>query len=171
MRRAPRTTQRDGCPKIVNLGSAKTDLFYERKKCASRRAQRRCRGRAFALRVCTPSHAVARVLTRASHHRRLQEEMRVVERARVRSARARSHAHAHHALAQRSLCPAGAVKRRRWLAEYLELHLQPITRAPQAASLPDAHSSVPGAVCAQAAVETARLCVTRHPASSLCAIR
>lgn len=24
--------QRDGCPKIVNLGSAKTDLFYERKK-------------------------------------------------------------------------------------------------------------------------------------------
>eukprot|EP00965_Chrysotila_dentata_P241438 6204289-Pleurochrysis_carterae.AAC.2 len=26
--------QRDGCPKIVNLGSSKTDLFYERKKCA-----------------------------------------------------------------------------------------------------------------------------------------
>lgn len=24
--------QRDGCPKIVNLGSSKTDLFYERKK-------------------------------------------------------------------------------------------------------------------------------------------
>jgi hypothetical protein len=24
--------QRDGCPKIVNLGTAKTDLFYERKK-------------------------------------------------------------------------------------------------------------------------------------------
>lgn len=24
--------QRDGCPKIVNLGSVKTDLFYERKK-------------------------------------------------------------------------------------------------------------------------------------------
>jgi len=23
---------RDGCPKIVNLGQAKTDLFYERKK-------------------------------------------------------------------------------------------------------------------------------------------
>ena len=23
---------RDGCPKIVNIGSAKTDLFYERKK-------------------------------------------------------------------------------------------------------------------------------------------
>ncbi|GLT58658.1 hypothetical protein SLA2020_315300 [Shorea laevis] len=23
---------RDGCPKIVNLGSAKTNLFYERKK-------------------------------------------------------------------------------------------------------------------------------------------
>uniref|UniRef100_A0A7N2LEN9 PHD finger-like domain-containing protein 5A n=2 Tax=Quercus lobata TaxID=97700 RepID=A0A7N2LEN9_QUELO len=23
---------RDGCPKIVNLGSAKTDFFYERKK-------------------------------------------------------------------------------------------------------------------------------------------
>ena len=23
---------RDGCPKIVNLGMAKTDLFYERKK-------------------------------------------------------------------------------------------------------------------------------------------
>lgn len=25
------TPQRDGCPKIINLGSAKTDLFYERK--------------------------------------------------------------------------------------------------------------------------------------------
>lgn len=25
---------RDGCPKIINLGSAKTDLFYERKKYA-----------------------------------------------------------------------------------------------------------------------------------------
>ncbi|NWU13828.1 PHF5A protein, partial [Cephalopterus ornatus] len=25
---------RDGCPKIVNLGSSKTDLFYERKKLA-----------------------------------------------------------------------------------------------------------------------------------------
>jgi PHD finger-like domain-containing protein 5A len=24
--------KRDGCPKIVNLGSAKTDLYYERKK-------------------------------------------------------------------------------------------------------------------------------------------
>lgn len=24
--------KRDGCPKIVNLGSARTDLFYERKK-------------------------------------------------------------------------------------------------------------------------------------------
>lgn len=24
-------SQRDGCPKIINLGSAKTDLFYERK--------------------------------------------------------------------------------------------------------------------------------------------
>lgn len=23
---------RDGCPKIVNLGTAKTDLWYERKK-------------------------------------------------------------------------------------------------------------------------------------------
>ncbi|KAG2814707.1 hypothetical protein PC129_g8870 [Phytophthora cactorum] len=23
---------RDGCPKIVNLGSSKTDAFYERKK-------------------------------------------------------------------------------------------------------------------------------------------
>jgi hypothetical protein len=31
---APCPVQRDGCPKIVNLGSAKTDLFYERKKCA-----------------------------------------------------------------------------------------------------------------------------------------
>ena len=32
------TSQRDGCPKIVNLGSSKTDLFYERKKyCAARR--------------------------------------------------------------------------------------------------------------------------------------
>ena len=27
-----RRLQRDGCPKIVNLGSSKTDLFYERKK-------------------------------------------------------------------------------------------------------------------------------------------
>ena len=25
-------SQRDGCPKIINLGSAKTDLFYEKKK-------------------------------------------------------------------------------------------------------------------------------------------
>ena len=25
--------QRDGCPKIINLGSARTDLFYERKRC------------------------------------------------------------------------------------------------------------------------------------------
>jgi len=24
--------QRDGCPKVVNLGTSKTDLFYERKK-------------------------------------------------------------------------------------------------------------------------------------------
>lgn len=24
--------KRDGCPRVVNLGSAKTDLFYERKK-------------------------------------------------------------------------------------------------------------------------------------------
>lgn len=23
---------RDGCPKIINLGSARTDLYYERKK-------------------------------------------------------------------------------------------------------------------------------------------
>ena len=28
----PVGVQRDGCPKIVNLGSSKTDLFYERKK-------------------------------------------------------------------------------------------------------------------------------------------
>ncbi|XP_054531525.1 PHD finger-like domain-containing protein 5A isoform X1 [Pan paniscus] len=28
----PTFAQRDGCPKIVNLGSSKTDLFYERKK-------------------------------------------------------------------------------------------------------------------------------------------
>ncbi|GBP87931.1 PHD finger-like domain-containing protein 5A [Eumeta japonica] len=28
---------RDGCPKIVNLGSSKTDLFYERKKYGFRR--------------------------------------------------------------------------------------------------------------------------------------
>lgn len=28
----PLLLQRDGCPKIINLGSAKTDLFYERKK-------------------------------------------------------------------------------------------------------------------------------------------
>lgn len=28
----PVCLQRDGCPKIINLGSAKTDLFYERKK-------------------------------------------------------------------------------------------------------------------------------------------
>lgn len=28
---------RDGCPKIVNLGSSKTDLFYERKNTASRK--------------------------------------------------------------------------------------------------------------------------------------
>ncbi|XP_011800467.1 PREDICTED: PHD finger-like domain-containing protein 5A isoform X1 [Colobus angolensis palliatus] len=28
----PTFASRDGCPKIVNLGSSKTDLFYERKK-------------------------------------------------------------------------------------------------------------------------------------------
>ena len=27
-------SQRDGCPKIINLGSARTDLFYERKRYA-----------------------------------------------------------------------------------------------------------------------------------------
>ena len=25
-------SQRDGCPKIINLGAARTDRFYERKK-------------------------------------------------------------------------------------------------------------------------------------------
>ncbi|KAJ1451417.1 U2 snRNP protein Rds3p [Pelagophyceae sp. CCMP2097] len=29
---AQQEKDRDGCPKIVNLGSSKTDLFYERKK-------------------------------------------------------------------------------------------------------------------------------------------
>lgn len=29
--------QRDGCPKIVNLGSAKTDLFYARKQFGAKR--------------------------------------------------------------------------------------------------------------------------------------
>jgi len=24
--------QRDGCPKIINLGTARTDLYYQRKK-------------------------------------------------------------------------------------------------------------------------------------------
>ena len=28
----PLPLQRDGCPKIVNLGSSRTDMFYERKK-------------------------------------------------------------------------------------------------------------------------------------------
>ena len=28
----PQEKDRDGCPKIVNLGTSKTDLFYERKK-------------------------------------------------------------------------------------------------------------------------------------------
>lgn len=31
---------RDGCPKIVNLGSSKTDLFYERKKYGFKRRWR-----------------------------------------------------------------------------------------------------------------------------------
>ena len=31
-RGGPGAEQRDGCPKIVNLGTSKTDLFYERKK-------------------------------------------------------------------------------------------------------------------------------------------
>lgn len=30
--RPPRSSQRDGCPKIINLGQARTDMFYERKK-------------------------------------------------------------------------------------------------------------------------------------------
>lgn len=34
--------QRDGCPKIVNLGSSKTDLFYERKKYGFKKRWRRC---------------------------------------------------------------------------------------------------------------------------------
>lgn len=29
----------DGCPKIVNLGSSKTDLFYERKKYGFKKRQ------------------------------------------------------------------------------------------------------------------------------------
>eukprot|EP01079_Euglenida_sp_SAG-EU17-18_P004648 gene4648-117_t len=29
---APSRSLRDGCPKIINLGSAKTDLYYEHKK-------------------------------------------------------------------------------------------------------------------------------------------
>lgn len=33
--------QRDGCPKIVNLGSSKTDLFYERKKYGFKKRWRR----------------------------------------------------------------------------------------------------------------------------------
>ena len=51
--RAAAATQRDGCPKIVNLGSAKTDLFYERKKCAprSRAASQHCPCLATALRL------------------------------------------------------------------------------------------------------------------------
>jgi len=32
---------RDGCPKIINLGSAKTDLFYERKSMGSNRGSGR----------------------------------------------------------------------------------------------------------------------------------
>jgi len=39
---------RDGCPKIVNLGSAKTDLFYERKKYGFKKRWRR-EGFAFTL--------------------------------------------------------------------------------------------------------------------------
>ena len=31
--------KRDGCPKIVNLGSAKTDLYYERKKYGFKKTQ------------------------------------------------------------------------------------------------------------------------------------
>eukprot|EP00967_Tisochrysis_lutea_P046404 scaffold56392_cov32-Tisochrysis_lutea.AAC.2 len=34
---------RDGCPKIVNLGSSKTDLFYERKKYGFKRSVRSSR--------------------------------------------------------------------------------------------------------------------------------
>jgi PHD finger-like domain-containing protein 5A len=30
--RLPLVLQRDGCPKIINLGQARTDMFYERKK-------------------------------------------------------------------------------------------------------------------------------------------
>lgn len=41
---------RDGCPKIVNLGASKTDLFYERKKYGFKRY------------VTTPSYAIYRVL-------------------------------------------------------------------------------------------------------------
>merc|ERR1712029_1068911 len=33
---------RDGCPKIVNLGSSKTDLFYERRNTVSRKGSICC---------------------------------------------------------------------------------------------------------------------------------
>ena len=49
---------RDGCPKIVNLGSSKTDLFYERKKCVLR--ARRPRQRKRGARALVPSHAAFR---------------------------------------------------------------------------------------------------------------
>ncbi len=59
----PTHAQRDGCPKIVNLGSAKTDLFYERKKCASRSASAR---------VCTQALTPPRASLARS---RLQKEI------------------------------------------------------------------------------------------------
>ena len=59
---------RDGCPKIVNLGSSKTDLFYERKKCVLRAPNERLRRGARALRTLT------RRLPRAQV--RIQEEIK-----------------------------------------------------------------------------------------------
>ncbi|XP_016091852.1 PHD finger-like domain-containing protein 5A [Sinocyclocheilus grahami] len=43
---------RDGCPKIVNLGISKTDLFYERKLYGFKK-RRRNRGTLFVARVST----------------------------------------------------------------------------------------------------------------------
>ena len=57
---------RDGCPKIVNLGSSKTDLFYERKKCVLRAPNETAKA-ARARFVLVHSHAFR------ARRRRLQE--------------------------------------------------------------------------------------------------
>lgn len=64
---------RDGCPKIVNLGASKTDLFYERKKYGFKRYvledRVTCRGNVM---LCDCNGLFLRCLTLSRHNIRQQ---------------------------------------------------------------------------------------------------